>query len=45
MYKLTDSVDLVFRIADSAYIPNDVMNKDWVAYQAWLALGNTPLPA
>lgn len=23
-------------------IPNNIMNMDWVTYQAWLALGNTP---
>ena len=27
------------------FIPNDPKNKDWKAYQEWLALGNEPLEA
>jgi hypothetical protein len=34
----------VLRDADSAYIPNDLRNADWQAYQLWLAAGNTPNP-
>lgn len=51
MYKLlkdnlgNDRTDMILRIADNANIPNDPDNRDWVAYQAWLALGNTPLDA
>ena len=40
-YKLID--DGVLR-SDGASIPNDLDNRDWVAYQEWLAAGNTPLP-
>jgi len=32
----------VLRIADGANIPADDANLDWVRYQEWLALGNTP---
>jgi hypothetical protein len=34
----------VLRTADNASIPNDPANRDWVEYQNWLALGNTPDP-
>jgi hypothetical protein len=27
------------------FVPNDPSNRDWVAYQAWLAAGNTPQAA
>ena len=34
----------IFRLPDSAFIPNDPGNSDWQAYQKWLSQGNTPLP-
>jgi hypothetical protein len=34
----------VLRTADGASIPADPANRDWVEYQNWLALGNTPDP-
>lgn len=32
----------VIRTADMALIPENARNRDWVAYQAWLAVPNTP---
>jgi hypothetical protein len=32
------------RLSDGAFIPDDPKNADWRAYQAWVDLGNTPLP-
>jgi hypothetical protein len=32
------------RLPDNALIPNDSSNSDWIAYQEWVAAGNTPLP-
>lgn len=36
--------NMIKRLPDNAYIPNDPENTDWQAYQVWLAEGNTPLP-
>jgi hypothetical protein len=33
------------RLTDNAFIPFDNQNTDYVAYLAWLAEGNEPLPA
>ena len=45
MYQLVRPNELVRRLADGAFIPFDLANIDYQAYLAWLAEGNTPLPA
>ena len=42
-YQLT-ATDSVIRTVDSACIPNDPANRDWVEYQAWLKDGGVPDP-
>lgn len=53
-YQLVKQIDseeinqnLIKRIDNSevSWIPADMANRDWVAYQTWLALENEPDPA
>ena len=46
LYSSTETIDetTIKRLPDNAFIPNDLDNTDWKAYQAWLVEGNTPLP-
>lgn len=37
--------NVILRLPDNVNIPNDENNRDWIEYQAWLALGNKPDPA
>lgn len=52
MYKLRpnnpitgEAASMVQRFSDNAFIPFDPANKDYQAYLAWVAAGNTPEPA
>ena len=43
-YQLTTSATIL-RLADSAFIPPDLANRDYQEYLAWLDAGNEPEPA
>jgi hypothetical protein len=44
MYAMLKNGD-VLRMSDGAQFPPDMVNRDYVAFLAWLAAGNTPAPA
>lgn len=44
-YKLLANSSGVQRVEDGAFIPATTDNRDWIAYQAFLAAGGKPLPA
>lgn len=39
------SQNAIMRVEDRAWVPFDTANTDYIAYLAWLAEGNVPLPA
>lgn len=41
-YQLT--VNGVLRLSDSAFIPQDSGNRDWLDYLDWVSSGGEPLP-
>jgi len=45
MYKLQQFGNCIKRLSDGVFIPINEANTDYQQYLAWLAEGNTPLPA
>ena len=50
MYKtvkneMGETLNAIQRLSDNAFIPFDPDNTDYQDYLAWVAEGNTPLPA
>jgi len=45
MYKLTQNSNQVQRLSDSAFIPFDPQNSDYIAFLKWIEEGNVPTPA
>jgi hypothetical protein len=43
-FTTTIDTNVIKRLPDNAFIPNDLENTDWQAYLAWLAEGGVPLP-
>lgn len=45
MYQLIANSSCILRLTDGVSFPADPTNSDYVAYLAWVAEGNAPLPA
>ena len=43
-YQQTADENVVLRVADHVFIPNDDGNIDWQTYRQWLADGGVPDP-
>jgi hypothetical protein len=43
-YQLIEKSDVVFRVTDEKFIPNDPANSDRIEYEQWLADGGVPDP-
>ena len=44
-YKRTDEGEVIFRVEDGLFIPQEVHNRHYKQYLAWLAEGNKPTAA
>lgn len=42
MYMQTPDANVIVRLADRVFIPKDPLNRDYLAYLAWVDEGNTP---
>lgn len=36
------NANIILRLSDKTFIPNDAHNIDWQDYQTWVAQGGTP---
>jgi hypothetical protein len=45
LYQLTNNVNVILNTQTGAFVPVDPGNRDYQAYEVWLAAGNLPDPA